>query len=593
VKTLYEPTDDVEWINVDDPDDMLCIGSIDELEQLSGVRVDDLHKHIVDQVVIERDGQVYRRTPEVLDCWFESGAMPYAQQHYPFERSGEEDAFFPAHFIAEGLDQTRGWFYTLLILGTCLFGRSPFRNVVVNGMILAEDGSKMSKRKKNYPDPNDVLHRYGADALRAYLIDSPVVRGEKLQFSEKGLSEIVRTVVLPYWNALAFFSTYAEIDRFHPGEWAGAPAAQRSDDDRWILSVLQRLVRDVNAEMEAYRLYTVVPRLVGFIDDLTTLYIRTARPRFWRSEDRADQSQAFHTLYQVLVTFARVLAPFMPFITETVYQKLVRPVDTAAPQSVHWCDYPQVEAELIDAELERRTATVRAVVGLGPKLREEHKLKLRQPLAAITVVHRDPAVRADAEAAAAKIGDELKVKLVATEPDESVYVSVSCKPNFQTLRTRCGPKLGAIGKALKAWSFEQVARLEAGETIEIEGEAIGIDDVLLQRQAVGEAVVATDGHLTVGLDPRVTPELEREGIANEFKSRLQAARKDAGLQVTDRIAVIWQTPSDKARQALQEHAQTIAAEVLATAFAEGEPAAAMDADLNGEPVVFALAKSQS
>ncbi len=315
------------WINVEDPQDTICVGSRAELEALSGVRVDDLHKHVLDPIVIRRDGKTYRRTPEVLDCWFESGSMPYAQQHYPFERAGELDAFFPAHFIAEGLDQTRGWFYTLLVLGVSLFGKSPYRNVIVNGLILARDGKKMSKRLKNYPDPNAVLDEFGADALRAYMIDSPVVRAEELRFDEAGLKEIVRTVVLPYWNVLSFFTTYASVDRWDPRPGDAAPVAERADIDRWILSVLQSLISDVNVEMEAYRLYTVVPRLVAFIDDLTNWYVRRSRARFWKSEDDRDKANAFATLYEVLTTFSKVLAPFMPFLTETVYQKLVRPVD--------------------------------------------------------------------------------------------------------------------------------------------------------------------------------------------------------------------------------------------------------------------------
>ena len=278
--------------------------------------------------------------------------MPYAQQHFPFEKDQNIEDFFPANFIAEGFDQTRGWFYTSLILGACLFDKSPYQNVVVNGMILAEDGEKMSKRKKNYPDPNDVLHQYGADALRAYLIDSPVVRGEPLRFSEKGLKEILRTVVIPYWNALNFFVTYANLDGFDPRDTNAPSCSQRPDIDRWILSVLQSLIRDVNKEMEEYRLYNVVPRLVGFIDDLTNWYIRSSRSRFWKSEDDGDKQSAYATLYRVLVDFAQLLAPFMPFLTEEVYQRLVVRLDDKAPQSVHWCDYPQVAEVLIDEELE-------------------------------------------------------------------------------------------------------------------------------------------------------------------------------------------------------------------------------------------------
>ncbi len=579
------------WINEADPSDVICVGSIDELEALSGERVSDLHKHVVDKVVIERDGKTYRRTPEVLDCWFESGSMPYAQQHYPFENSDEFEKFFPAHFIAEGLDQTRGWFYTLLVLGTSLFGRAPYENVVVNGMILAEDGQKMSKRKRNYPDPNDVLEGYGADALRAYMIDSPVVRGETLRFSEHGLKEIVRTVVLPYWNALCFFNTYAVVDGYDPRSARNPALAKRPDIDRWVLSVLQSLVHDVNAEMEGYRLYNVVPRLVSFIDDLTNWYIRRSRPRFWKSEDDSDKACAYATLYEVLVTFAKTLAPFMPFLTENVYQHLVREVDSSAPESVHFCDYPSVDPSVIDSDLEARMRAVRSVVALGRKLREDHRIKVRQPLARLTVAHRDPLLRGHVTASAELIEDELNVKEVAVEADESAFISVTVKPNFKTLGKRCGPKLKAIAPALAGWGFEEVARLEAGETLEVAGEAIGLEDVLLQRKAAADTAVATDGDITVVLDTQVTPALRREGLAREFVSLVQNARKEAGLEVTDRIRLTYDTADAELVQALEQHSSSIQRETLASEL--GRVPGGTPAKVNDLRLEYTLVKVES
>lgn len=585
------------WVNVDDPEDAICVGSIDELEALSGVRVEDLHKHVVDPIVIERDGRTYRRTPEVLDCWFESGSMPYAQQHYPFEgadspRATELDRFFPAHFIAEGLDQTRGWFYTLLVLGTSLFGKSPYRNVIVNGLILASDGKKMSKRLKNYPDPNDMLDQFGADALRAYMIDSPVVRAEELRFDEAGLKEIVRTVVLPYWNVLSFFTTYAAIDGYDPRSWQADPVAERPDIDRWILSVLQSLARDVNVEMEAYRLYTVVPRLVSFIDDLTNWYVRRSRARFWKSEDDRDKTNAFATLYEVLETFSKILAPFMPFLTEQVYQRLVRVVDHAAPASVHWCDYPQARTELIDEALEARMATVRAVAALGRRVREDHRIKVRQPLRELTVVHRDAAVRTNVEAAAPLIADELNVKSVATSADEGAFATVTVKPNFKTLGKRCGPKLKEIGPALGAWGFDEVARLEAGETIEVAGEAIGLDDVLLQREASEGAATATDGEYTVVLDTALDDGLRREGIARDAINLFNNVRKDRGFAVSDRVRIEWACDADEVARALEEHGALVAREVLADSFARAESGAPAERlDLGGAELRYGIEKT--
>lgn len=576
------------WVNERDGGDRICVGSIAELEALSGVRVTDLHKHVVDEVVIRKDGKTYRRTPEVLDCWFESGAMPYAQQHYPFEREDELETFFPAHFIAEGLDQTRGWFYTLLVLGVSLFQRSPFQNVVVNGLILAEDGQKMSKSKKNYPDPNIVISTHGADALRAYMIDSPVVRGEPLRFSERGLREIVRTVVLPYWNALSFFSTYAVVDGYDPRTSQASAVAERPDIDRWILSVLQSLIADVNQEMEGYRLYNVVPRLVTFIDDLTNWFVRRSRPRFWKGEDDRDKANAYATLYTTLVTFAKVLAPFMPFLTETVYQKLVRPVDESAPASVHFTDYPQADESLIDRTLESRMAIARSVVGLARKVREDHKIKVRQPLRKLTVVHRDPALREAVLASALLIEDEINVKEVAVSPDETAFAAVTVKPNFKTLGKRLGPKLKEVGEALKAWTFEQVAELERGGSVTVAGEALALEDVILQRSSKGESAVATDGHITVALDTHVDAALAAEGIARELVSLLQGARKDAGLEVSDRIRVTWACSDDTVRAALEKHRDAISKELLAVDFREGPGNDALE--INQVPVKYTLTK---
>lgn len=557
------------WVSESDPEDRICVGSIAELEQLSGVRVDDLHKHVVDEVIIEKDGKRYRRTPEVLDCWFESGSMPYAQHHFPFEREGELDALFPAQFIAEGLDQTRGWFYTLLVLGTSLLDRAPYENVIVNGMILAEDGQKMSKRRKNYPEPNEVLDRYGADALRAYLIDSPVVRGEPLRFSERGLEQIVRTVVLPFWNALSFFCTYARVDGYDPRAKAAPALAERPDVDRWVVSVLQSLVADVNREMQAYRLYAVVPRLVRFIDDLTNWYVRRSRPRFWKSDDDEDKSCAYATLYEVLVTFSKVLAPFMPFVTEAAYQRLVRPVEASAPESVHFCDYPEAKPDHVDGTLEARMATARQVVALGRKLREEHRIRVRQPLERLSVVHRSEATRDAALASAALIRDELNVKSVDALADESSFTKLTVKPNFKALGKRCGPKLKGIAKALLSWGFDEVARLEADEPIEVEGEALSLGDVILQRSARDGAAVATNGQLSVVLDTDINDELRREGIARDFVNLLQNARKDAGLNVSDRIRVSWSSDDPEVARACRDHAPSICREVLAVHFAEG------------------------
>ena len=342
------------WVNDDDPSDMICVGSAKELEELSGEKVTDLHKHFIDKIVIKKDGKTYHRTPEVLDCWFESGSMPYAQQHYMGENP--VDDFFPADFIAEGLDQTRGWFYTLMVLGTCLFDKSPYRNVIVNGLVLAEDGKKMSKRLKNYPDPAKMLDTYGADAIRLYMIYSPVVRAENLKFSENGVKQLMRDLLIPWWNAYSFFVTYANVDGFADTEvvYPESPNVL----DKWIVSSMETLIADVTAAMDAYDLQRSVRPFVKFVEDLTNWYIRRSRRRFWKSQNDGDKLCAYRTLRYVLVQLAKVAAPFTPFIAEEIYRNLKGAND---PESVHLCDFPTANARRLSssAAASGRTTTSR------------------------------------------------------------------------------------------------------------------------------------------------------------------------------------------------------------------------------------------
>jgi isoleucyl-tRNA synthetase len=575
------------WV-AEDGSDSICIGSIRELEELSGQKVTDLHSHNIDPIEFTKNGKRYRRTPEVLDCWFESGAMPYGQKHYPFDNRERFEATFPADFIAEGLDQTRAWFYYLLVLSTALFDKPAFKNVIVNGLVLAEDGRKMSKTKKNYPEPTKILDEIGADALRAYLIDSPVVRAEPQRFSERGLREIVRTVVLPYWNALSFLTTYAIVDGWDPRTSNARPFAERSELDRYVLSTLESLVSDVNREMEAYRLYAVVPRLVDFIDLLTNWYVRLSRRRFWKNDDPADKGDAYATLYEVLTTFAKVMAPFMPFLSEFVYQRTVLAVEPNAPASVHFSDFPQARPERIDTALERRMATVRTIVSLGRRLREEKKLKVRQPLASFTVVSRDATVREAALAGAALVREQLNVKAVETSTDEAAFCSIGVKPNFSVLKERAAPKLKDIGKALSGFGFAEVSRLEAGEAIEVAGEQIALGDVLLARTPVSGKAVATEGDVTVVLETALSDNLVDEGLAREFNSVLQQARKTLGLDVSDRVRVLWDSTDANVIRAIERHSKWLAEEVLAVEFTR-DGSADIEALVNGRPVRYSLA----
>ena len=540
----------------------------------------DLHRHHLDGLTwaCGCGGGEKRRTPEVLDCWFESGSMPYAEHHYPFENKDLVEAHLPADFIAEGLDQTRGWFYTLLVLSTALFDRPAFQNVIVNGLILAEDGQKMSKRLKNYPDPAEILEQYGADALRAFLIDSPVVRAEPMRFSERGVREVVRSVQLPLWNTYSFFATYAVADGWKPPA-SPSPLGERALLDRWLLSMTQSLVADVHRAMEGYRLYDVIPRVLGFIDHLTNWYVRRSRRRFWRSDDPVDQGHAFETLYEALGTFARMLAPILPFSAELLYQRLEVGVRQGAQDSIHLEAMPMADLGCVDVALEEAMAAVRSAVTLGRNLREQHKLPVRQPLPRLRVAfgHGAPqALRAgagpDRQGIAAELlaiaADELNVKAIELVPLEAL-VSRSAKANFKTLGKRLGPKMKAAAAAIAGLPPAALVALEAGEGWTLDasagdaaGERLTAEDVQVMVEAPADAAIASAGDVTVALDIAVSPALRREFLAREAVNRVQNARKSAGLQVEDRIVLSLRPGSDVLAEALAEHSAYLCGETL-------------------------------
>ena len=573
------------WINDDDPNDMICVGSVAELEELSGEKVTDLHKHFVDKIVITRNGHTYHRTPEVLDCWFESGSMPYAQQHYPFSDK-ELDDFFPADFIAEGLDQTRGWFYTLLVLGTLIFGKAPYKNVIVNGLVLAEDGKKMSKRLKNYPDPNEVISRCGADALRLYLINSPVVRAENLRFSETGVRQILRDLLIPWWNAYSFFVTYANVDGFKEDE----VARPTSDNvlDRWIVSSMETLIADVTAAMDAYDLQKAVRPFVDFVDALTNWYIRRSRRRFWKSDDTADKRSAYRTLRYVLVQLSKVAAPFCPFVSEQIYRNLRGKSD---PKSVHLCDFPAAEAAARDRTLERDMALVQRVVSLGRQLRTDEDLKVRQPLACLRVASNDAALRTVLAGYADIVREELNVKDVAFEDDETALAKLSLKADFKKLGPRFGAKMKAAAKAIAALSSDEAATLARGEnlTIVIDGEKATLTpgDVVIRREPLPGLVVSADETLVVALETDLTPALIAEGLMREFVSKVQSMRKEADLEVTQRISLRVHA-DDEVTAALESWQDTILEEVQGDELIFEETPSADELDLNGHTAAIRI-----
>jgi isoleucyl-tRNA synthetase len=568
---------------------MICMGSIDELASYSGVRVDDLHKHILDEITFEKDGKTYRRTPEVLDCWFESGSMPYAQHHYPFRDPEAFENCFPADFIAEGLDQTRGWFYTLMVLGTVLFDKPAFRNVVVNGLVLAEDGQKMSKRLKNYPDPVEVINKYGADAVRLYMIYSPVVRAENLAFAEEGVKQVLRDLLIPMWNATGFFVTYANTDGWTPARLKETPESTNLLD-RWILSSLEKLSQDVTAAMDVYDLQASVRPFVRFIEDLTNWYIRRSRRRFWKSEDDEDKDQAYATLYNVLITLSKIGAPFVPFVTEAIYRNLRT---EEMPESVHLCDFPQFAGEHRDEDLDTQMAVVQTVVQLGRSLRREYDLKVRMPLKGIHVATRNMSLKQNIDELRHLVMEELNVKDVWFGEDETVLANYTAKPNFKTL----GPKLGSRIKTCAA----QVAQFDTGaitemlaghpRTLDLDGEPFEMsgEDLLVTRVPREGLAVASEGELVVALETELTPELEREGLAREFVSRVQNLRKETGLDVADRIQLRFRG-SEAVQEAVSEHRNFIMGEVLALELDSDASLGENPSDLNGENVFLSLKK---
>ena len=520
------------WRNLEG--EIVCVGSREELEKLSGKKIDDLHIDVVDSIVIPSPTgkSDLKRVEGVLDCWFESGSMPYAQWGYPNTNQAEFAKAFPADFIAEGLDQTRGWFYTLMVIGTALFNKAPFKNVIVNGLVLAEDGRKMSKSLKNYPDPMEVLNKHGADALRLYLIDSPVVKAQELKFSEKGVFDIVRKILLRWWNSYSFFANYANIDGFVPkGDAKKSPNIL----DQWVLSRLNALIANTHREMDAYRLYNVVPHLLQFIEELTNTYIRFNRSHFWQEGMPEEKRFAYETLFEVLTTLSRLMAPFAPFLSEVTYKNLMQVLPTAK-DSVHLESYPTPDLSLLRPELEEAVKAMDALVNLGRNHREKIGIKAKIPLNEIKIIHRSASVLETLKQFEPYFMDELNFRKVVYDANEDHYVQISAKANFPVLGKRLGAKMKSVGAGIQKLPLESLLRLEQGESVMVDGEAISLSDVEIRRQPKdGNANLATHQIVSIEVDPTVTQEQEREGLAREIMRKIQAARKSADFQMDDRI----------------------------------------------------------
>jgi isoleucyl-tRNA synthetase len=581
-----------------------CVGSVEDLRAkalnfASVVARDedlDLHKPQMDAIELRcpKCGGAMRRTPEVLDAWFDSGSMPYAQWHYPFENAGRFEESFPADFIAEGVDQTRGWFYSMLAISTFLSGRSSYRRCLVNELVLNDDGQKMSKSRGTAVNPIAVLDRFGADALRWYLVSTspPWV---PTRYADRGVAEVEKKLIGTLLNTCNFFATYANIDAYDPAA-EGLEGAALTDMDRWALSRLHGLVASVREAMDRYDPTRAARAIQTFlIEDLSNWYVRRSRRRFWRSGGRDDKRAAYATLHAALAATARLMAPLAPFVAEEVHRKLVAGRG-GAPESVHLCDFPEPDASRVDARLEEEMAAAQRLVALGRAARMEAKVRVRQPLARLLVLGRDPVIAAAASRFADQIRDELNVKDVEVVGDAGALLALRARPNYRALGPRFGPRAKAVAERLAALTPGEIGTLrEKGAlTLMLDGGPADIcgDDLDVAEAPREGLVTARDGADLVALDVRLDEALLREGRAREIVHRIQTMRKSAGMQVTDRVHLYCELPPVQ-EAAVRAHEAYVAGEALAETmeFAYREAEYSECFALEGETVRISLARA--
>ncbi|CCE63177.1 hypothetical protein TPHA_0E00820 [Tetrapisispora phaffii CBS 4417] len=549
------------WVS-EDYEEIVCIGSIQELEELSGVTgIKDLHRDIIDKITIpSKQGKGdLKRVEEVFDCWFESGSMPYASQHYPFENAEKFNQRVPANFISEGLDQTRGWFYTLSVLGTHLFGTVPYQNVIVSGIILAADGRKMSKSLKNYPDPNIILEQYGADALRLYLINSPVLKAESLKFKEEGVKEVVSKVLLPWWNSYKFLEgQIALLSKTSDLKFKWDPTVKSNNVmDRWLLASIQSLVQYIDGEMADYRLYTVVPRLLHFIDELTNWYIRFNRRRLKGENGVDDCLKALNSLFEALFTFIRAMAPFTPFLADTIYMKMKEfiPKDILSEfgsddRSVHFLSYPIVKKELFDEKIEVAVSRMQTVIELGRNIREKKTISLKTPLKSLVILHNDDEYLKDVEDLKEYIIEELNVRDVIITKDEDKYgVEYRVVADWPILGKKLKKDAKKVKDALPNVTSVQVREYLGTGELDVAGIKLVKGDLnairgLPESKVQDGQETRTDHEVLIILDTKIYPELKTEGLARELVNRIQKLRKKSGLEATDDVLVEYELTKD-------------------------------------------------
>ncbi len=570
-----------------------CIGSRAELKERSGKDVTDLHKHYVDDITIKCTcGSDMKRIPEVLDCWFESGSMPYAQSHYPFENKEKFEANFPAEFISEGLDQTRGWFYTLTILAAALFDKPAFQNVVVNGLVLAEDGKKMSKSERNFTDPMLVIGEFGADALRLFLMNSACVRGEGLKYSDDGVKEVLKSIIIPFWNAYSFFITYANIDKVTP---SAKPENPENPLDRWILSETEKMVGDVTAQLEGYEIQKAIGPIVSFVDLLNNWYIRRSRRRFWKSENDGDKMQAYGTLYHALMTVIKIAAPIIPFVTEEIYQNLKT---DKMPDSVHLCDFPVSDVGARDTELELKMSLTQQAVSMGRALRSMHNLKTRQPLKALHLVTRNLNEKKVLVEMVDIIREELNIKEVIFRENEEELVEYSAKANFRVLGKILGKDMKVAAAKIATLSMEEIQTILEGATLSVEFDGsthksidITEEHLMVQRQEKENLKVLNEGSLTIALDPEITDELRNEGIVRDIVRSVQNLRKESNLDVTDRIN-LYIDGSESVKAAVEAFEDHLKQETLTAQWSWERKDNSIEAACGDEKCFIALNKNK-
>ena len=572
------------WVSDRDPGQVEMIGSIEELKAKAGDAwpgddVLDLHRPFVDDITWpDGQGGTMRRVPEIIDVWFDSGAMPFAQWHYPFENKDKFERNFPADFIAEGLDQTRGWFYTLHAISTLVMDSVAYKNVVVNGLLLDEKGEKMSKSKGNTVDPFAAIAEHGADAVRWYLMAASPP-WDSTKYSDAGIVETKRKLFMTLTNVYGFFATYANIDAEHFGIdplAEAVPVPERRELDRWMLSRLHTTTAAVAEALDGYNPTRAARAVEALTDELSNWYVRRSRPVFWAGKkdtgvSDSDKRAAYQTTHTVMLGIARLMAPIAPFYADWLHQALQR--SNAADASVHLADFPRSDTALIDEALERRMQLARTVVTAALGLRNAEKLNVRQPLGKVSVVLEPGVAQHDLDAVAPLILDELNVETLDTIAGDSELITRTVKPNFRTLGKRAGKQMKALAAAIAALPEASITAYADGQpvAVDVDGTAFELsgDDLLIETQGAEGWAVTRESGVTVALDTTITPELRSKGLAREVINRIQNLRKQANLEVTDRISVAWAAEGELA-DAIQAHQDWIAAETLASTLKAGD-----------------------